>query len=60
MLTWVAANLATILICLVLIGIVAAIIVSIVKGKKKGKSACGCGCASCPMSGSCSSSHKKH
>lgn len=53
MLSWLAQNLATIIIGAVLIAIVAAIIVSMVRNKKKGKSSCGCGCADCPMSGSC-------
>ncbi len=53
MLTWIKANLATVIISAVLIVIVAAIIVSIVKDKRRGKSSCGCKCASCPMSGSC-------
>ena len=53
MLSWFSENIATIIICAVLTLVVAGIIVSIVKNKKKGKSSCGCGCADCPMSGSC-------
>lgn len=55
MLEWLASNIGTILICAVLLAIVAAIIVSMVRKKKKGRSVvCDCGhCASCPMSGSC-------
>lgn len=53
MLIWIKANLATVIISAVLLVIVAAIIVSIVKDKRRGKSSCGCKCASCPMSGSC-------
>ena len=53
MLTWIKANLATVIISAVLIVIVAAIIVSIVKDKRRGKSSCGCKCASCPRSGFC-------
>ncbi len=53
MLTWIKANLATVIISAVLLVIVAAIIVSIVKDKRRGKSSCGCKCAFCPMSGSC-------
>lgn len=53
MLTWVSENIATIVICVVLLAIVAAIITGIVRDKKKGKSSCGCGCANCQMSGSC-------
>ena len=53
MLAWLSENIATIIICGVLIAVVAAIIVSMIKNKKKGRSSCGCGCAQCPMSGSC-------
>ena len=53
MLQWIAGNLWTIIICAVLIGIVAAVIISMVK--KKGKSVvCSCGnCQGCAMHGSC-------
>lgn len=53
MLTLITENIATIVICAILLGIVAAILVGIARDKKKGKSACGCGCKSCPMSDSC-------
>lgn len=53
MLDWISANLATVIICAVLIAVVAAIIVNMAGKKKKGKSSCGSGCADCPMSGSC-------
>ncbi len=53
MLAWLSANAATILICLALAGIVAAIIVHLVRNHRKGKSSCGCGCKDCPMSTSC-------
>lgn len=45
MFAWIAENLATIIICLVLAVIVAAIIIGLVRNKKKGKSSCGCNCA---------------
>ena len=45
-------------IVLVLIGIVALIIVSMVRNKRRGKTSCGCSCAGCPMSGQCTG-HKK-
>ena len=41
MFNWIARNLSTIIICLVLAAVVALIIVSLVKDKRKGKSACG-------------------
>lgn len=53
MLAWLTENIATIIICAVLIAVVSAIIVCMIKNKKKGKSSYGCGCADCPMSGSC-------
>ncbi len=53
MLAWLSENWATVLICAVLIAIVAAIVVSMIRNRKKGKSSCGCGCANCPMNGSC-------
>lgn len=53
MFAWLAKNAVTVIICAVLIAVVAAIIYSMIRNKKKGKSSCGCGCAECPMSGSC-------
>ena len=53
MFAWLAKNAVTVIICAVLIAVVAAIIYSMIRNKKKGKSSCGCGCADCPMSGSC-------
>lgn len=55
MLTWLIENMATIIISAVLVLVVAAILVSMVRGKKKGKSSCGGGCAGCAMSGACHS-----
>lgn len=64
MLAWLSNNIATVIISLVLAVIVALIIFSLVKNKKKGKSSCGCNCAHCAMAGSCHSSNqqkgKKH
>jgi len=53
MLTWFTNNLATIIITLVLIAIVAAIIIGMRKDKKAGKSSCGGNCAHCAMAGKC-------
>lgn len=55
MLEWISENIGTIIICTVLVAAVAAIIISMVRNKKKGKTSCGCGCSKCPMSGSCHS-----
>lgn len=59
MLNWIAENLATILICAILILIVFLIIRYLLRQKKAGKSSCGCGCASCAMHGQCHSTHTK-
>lgn len=53
MLAWLSQNLATILICLALIIIVALIIAKLIKDKKQGKNTCGNNCAHCAMAGSC-------
>lgn len=60
MFAWLSANLATILICAVLLLVVGLIIRSMVRSRKEGKSTCGCdGCGSCPMSGSCHPQEKE-
>ena len=53
MLAFISDNIATVIICAVLVAVVAAIIVGMAKNRKKGKSSYGCGCAGCPMNGSC-------
>lgn len=53
MLAWLTANLGTIIVSLILIGIVTAIIVKMVKDEKSGKGSCGCGCEHCAMHGKC-------
>ncbi len=53
MLAWLAENIATIIISLILLLVVAAIVFKLVKDKKKGKSTCGNNCAHCAMAGSC-------
>ena len=55
MIAWLAANIGTVLICAALIGIVAFIIVGMVRDRRKGKSSCGCagGCAGCALSDTC-------
>lgn len=53
MLTWIMENMATIIISVILMIVVAAIIASMVRNKRKGKSSCGCGCAGCAMNGAC-------
>ncbi len=53
MLAWIAENLATILLCVVLILTVCVIVRKLVRDRRKGKSSCGCGCQNCAMSGTC-------
>ena len=40
-------------------GMVALIVRSIIKNKRSGKSGCGCGCGGCAMNGACPSSMKE-
>ncbi len=58
MFSFIAENLSTILICIVLIAIVVSISVYIVRQKRQGKSSCGAGCAHCAMHGQCHSAPK--
>lgn len=53
MLLWFKSNLATILIGVALLLIIALIVVKLVKDKRKGRSFCGGGCANCSMNGRC-------
>ena len=53
MFMWLAENLGTMILCVILAAVVALVIISMVRRKKKGKSSCGCNCTGCPMSGSC-------
>lgn len=55
MFAWLAENITTIIISLVLIAVVVMIIRKTVKDKKQGKSSCGCNCSKCAMSGMCHS-----
>ncbi|MDE5671723.1 MAG: FeoB-associated Cys-rich membrane protein [Eubacterium sp.] len=56
MLAFLTENLATIIIAVIVIGILAAVIAKMIKDKKKGKTSCGCGCENCAASEIC---HKK-
>ncbi len=53
MITWIAENAGTVIVAFLLICVVCAVIVKMVRDKKKGKSSCGCNCGHCAMSGSC-------
>ncbi len=56
---WLAGNLGTILVSIVLIAIVTVIIRSMIRDKKMGKSTCGGSCAHCKMCASCRQAGKK-
>ncbi len=53
MLSWLTANIGTVVITLLLIVLVVIIVVKLRKDKKKGVSSCGGNCAHCAMSGAC-------
>ncbi|MGN0518922.1 MAG: FeoB-associated Cys-rich membrane protein [Acutalibacteraceae bacterium] len=53
MLLWLKANLATIIISVILVITVALVIRKMIKDKRQGKSSCGCGCANCALKGQC-------
>lgn len=55
MMTWLVNNISTIIICIVLIGVITAIVAYMVRNKRQGKTSCGCGCKNCAMSGYCHS-----
>ena len=51
--SWLSSNWPTLLIVVVLLGVVAGCIFSILRAGKTGKSSCGCNCGHCPMGGAC-------
>ena len=53
MLAWLTQNLATIIVCAVLLLVTVLIVVKLVRDRKQGKNSCGAGCASCAMHGAC-------
>lgn len=56
--SWLSENLGTIIVAVLLIGVISAVIASLIRDRKKGKSSCGCNCAHCAMAQSCHS--RKH
>ena len=58
MMAWLAQNLGTILISIVLIALVTVIIRTMIRDKKMGKSTCGGSCASCKMCAACRQADK--
>ena len=53
MLAWLTQNLATIVVCAVLLLVTALIIVKLVRDRKQGKGSCGANCAHCANACSC-------
>lgn len=53
MLAWLSKNALTIGILLLLGAAVAAIIVFLIRGRRKSRTSCGCGCKDCAMRGCC-------
>ena len=58
MLEWLYANLANILILMLVGALIALAVISMIRDKKAGKSSCGCNCAKCAMAGKCHSAVK--
>ncbi len=54
-----AANVGTILVLLVLTTVLAAVAIRMIKNKKKGVPSCSCGCSTCPYSGKCHGEEEK-
>ena len=59
MLVFLKANIATIIVLLVVVAAVALAVYSIIKNKKAGKSSCGCNCSGCPNAASCHFSQER-
>ncbi len=53
MISWLADNIANILVLTAVLLAVILAVRSMVRDKKAGKSSCGCGCANCAMAGKC-------
>ena len=53
MLSFLLANLSTIVIAAVLLLVVVLIVLKLVRDRKNGKTSCGCGCENCPSHHMC-------
>ena len=56
MIDYLIANAGTIIVLLILVTVLAAIVVKMIRDKKKCKGLCSCGCTGCPSKDVC---HKK-
>ncbi len=52
---WFVNNIGTIIVAIVVLGLLALLIVTLIRRKKQGKSSCSCGCSTCPHSEKCHS-----
>ena len=57
MFNWISENIGNIIAIVILAAVIAAIVIHLIKQKKRGKSSCGCSCSSCPMKNSCHSNY---
>ena len=55
MFKWIIDNIATIAVAVVVFGTIAAVVVKMIRDRKKGKGSCNCGsaCSGCAMKGMC-------
>ena len=53
MMLWLAHNIGTVIVTMVLAAAVTFVIVKTVKDRKKGASSCGCGCGGCALKNRC-------
>ncbi len=56
---WIVANIGTIIVSILVVGIVVAIVLNQIVRKKQGKSSCSCGCSRCANSQYCHSAKQK-
>ena len=55
---WLIAHLGLLTVCTVPVALIVAIVLSLIKDRKRGTSSCGCNCAHCAMAGKCHQSPK--
>lgn len=58
MLSWLIENIATIIVGFIVLAVLVALVIRMIRNKKRGKTSCSCGCSGCPMSGSCHKEEK--
>ena len=59
MLQWLQANLATILVALIVFAVLALVLVKMIRDRKRGKTSCSCGCGGCPHAAACHQTNEK-